>query len=197
MRWMCVRNPIPITVSGEGGGISSKKKGGARGFSVGRDGREEWCAAMGGSQGSIKRFEEKNYTRKAIGRPLADKLFHLSWVFPFVKASFIRLDSVSKAPLWLRCLVVCCRRPSIHLLQWPHNLTIYSSFLPIFSLNYLFPIFDYFAPPHARKNFLIHVRTLISSSITSHQWNSFLLLQEMGVQTTRKTPWQKFNWVFC
>lgn len=115
-----------------------------------------------------KEIWKKNYTRKDRGRPLANKLLCLISL-SLCRASFICLDSVSKTLFWLRCLVVCCCLPSIHLLQWPHNLTIYSPFPPIFSLNYLFPIFDYSPPPppphtHTGKcphscahiNFLIH-----------------------------------------
>lgn len=118
--------------------------------------------------------KKKRDTRRDRGRPLASKLLCLSSVFPFAGASLVCLDSASKTLFWLRCLVVCRCLPSIHLLQRPQILTIYSPFPPIFSLNYLFPpsLITSPSPIHTQENVLIHVRTLISSSITGHQWNA-------------------------
>lgn len=139
--------------------------------SVGGDGRKEWCAAMRKSQGSKKRFFfwGGGLQREDKRRPLAKKLLWLMWVFPFAVALFICLDSVSKALFWLQCLVVCCGLSSIHLLQWPHNLTIYSRF-PLIFVEIPFSYLWLPPPPppqtHTLDKVLIHVWTLICPSIT-------------------------------
>lgn len=121
--------------------------------------------------------------------------------FPLAGTLFICLDSVSKTLFWLRCLVVCCGLSCIHLLQWPHNLTIYSPFPPIFfelPFSYLWLLALTPTVTHTQENVLIHVRTLISSSITSHRWNSSLMLQEMGEFTVHSKHHDKsFYRVYC